>query len=768
MRSASEQPARAMAGIEPRDEHELRVWTPIAMWLAGSATIAVATVLPGDGSLHVAQLRGLAGVGLCAAIFTFVVFRRVSNRALYVLTNIFTALGSISVWLACLWSGGASSGFIEMYFFPVLYAAYFFRGRQAICQLVLVTALAASPELYDASLRGTQFPGHLLVLLAALWGMAVVVGLRKRRLLLAELRSREQALSDPLTGLHNLRSLREHASAHPPAQGTAVLVIDIDDFKSVNTACGHTGADELLREVAVELLELSAAGDCVARIGGDEFAVLVSRSSRADVEALAAGCGEAVQRAAARTGLAERVVSGSVGHAMWPEDGLTLSELLTVADRDMFSAKAGKRKAADAPVPRAKTATAATDQDREAPNAPVVAGPRLKLVASAPSAVREASRAGEAHGAHEAPGVRQTPLDVLERFDLVAARLRSLPLQATVAAVSWVGGAALTLIVMLLPGADRAHLSLALVLLACAAAVGMLVPVLGLLLGEIAYVASDALAVLAIAVGVYLTGATTSPLLPLVFVAVAFAAFFYTPRAAMLRLAGAVAVCASPFLYATSDARLQFIVPFVALGTTAGVLACIILYNKRELAQAAHVAREMAAHDPLTGLPNRRAFHDGVGRALELARRRATPLSLSVAMIDLDNFKRVNDTFGHAAGDLVLLAIARALNVATRPGDMVARIGGDEFALLARGVDASASHALGVRCVRAVEAAVRRAGYADCGVSATVGYALFPFHGTSLDMLLDAADSALMDAKTKGKRRVSCAAEASNAQLDAS
>src|SRR5271166_6439945 len=135
MRSASEQPARATSGIEPRDEHGLRVWTPIAMWLAGACTIALATVLPGDGTLQVAQLRGLAGVGVCAALFTFVVFRRASNRALYVLTNIFTALGSISVWLACFWSGGASSGFIAMYFFPALYAAYFFRTTLASTQL---------------------------------------------------------------------------------------------------------------------------------------------------------------------------------------------------------------------------------------------------------------------------------------------------------------------------------------------------------------------------------------------------------------------------------------------------------------------------------------------------------------------------------------------------------------------------------------------------------------------------------------------------------
>jgi diguanylate cyclase (GGDEF)-like protein len=724
-----------MSGVEPRDEHELRVWTPIAMWLAGSFTIGVATVLPHHGIMDIAQLRGLAGFGLCAAIFTSAVFRPASNRALYVLTNIFTALGSVTVWLACFWSGGVSSVFFELYFFPVLYAAYFFRTRHAACHLVLITALAASPTLYDASPRAAQFPGHLAVMVAALWGMAAVIGYRKRRLLIAEMTSREQALSDPLTGVGNLRSLRDRASLHPPAQGTGVLVIDIDDFKAVNTAYGHTGADELLRRVASELLEVADERDCVARIGGDEFAVLVTDRSRTEVEGLAARCVRAIHDAATGAGLDDHVLSGSVGHAIWPEGGLTLSELLATADREMFDAKASKRAGSEVPFPRETWAGAPAGPEPIASESPAVAGPRPRLVTKSPTA---------------AAGTPGKP-DPTPR----AGRRR--PPQAIAAAAAWMGAAATTLIVILLPGADSSHPQLAAAVIVGATAIGGLIILLGPVFGQIAYGTSDALAIPAIALAVYLTGGTTSPLLPLVFLAVAFAAYFYSSRGALLRLAGAVVVCGSPFLYASGDARVMFVLRFVALITTAAVLAGIILYNKRELAEAERVAREMATHDPLTGLPNRRAFHENVVRALELARGRGNPEPLSIAMIDLDDFKRVNDAFGHAAGDTVLLAIARGLSVATRPGDCVARIGGDEFALLARGVDASGTRALSVRCVSAVETAVARAGYSKCGVSATVGYALFPYHGITLDTLVDAADSALMDAKIKGKRQVSCA-----------
>ena len=314
----------------------------------------------------------------------------------------------------------------------------------------------------------------------------------------------------------------------------------------------------------------------------------------------------------------------------------------------------------------------------------------------------------------------------------------------------------MTLTVILLPYADTSHASLVLVMIAGAVAMGVFMVLFAPAIGDSAYASSDVLGVLSIAFGVYLTGGTTSPLLPLVFLQATFAAYFSPPRGALLRLLGVVLVCASPFTYAPDGAQLAFVVRVIAIVTTATVLVGIILYNKRELAQAEESSRELASHDPLTGLPNRRSFRRDVIRALRETGAGAG-LGLSIAIIDVDNFKRVNDLHGHAAGDELLTRIARALSGVTREADIVARIGGDEFALLAPGADASTAQMLGERCVEATETAVIEAGYAECDVSATVGYALFPQHGATFQELLQAADSALMNAKDRGKHMVASA-----------
>jgi diguanylate cyclase (GGDEF)-like protein len=729
MARSIEQPGAAIRGVQPRDEHELRVWTPIAMWLAGGCIIFVGTLLPGEATQHIAELRGLAAFGVLAAIFTFVVFRAASNEALYVLTNVFSALGAVSVWLAVLWTGGPSSGLTELYFFPALYDAYFFRPRDVVWHLVLNSLLALSPLLYAGSLQGTQFPGHIAMLVCCLWGMSAVVAYRKRRLLRAELTSRQLSLSDPLTGLHNLRSLRERAEQHPPGEGTAVLVIDIDDFKAINSEYGHTGADALLRRAAAELLAVSEEQDCVARIGGDEFAILMHRRTASEVRALAGDCVRAVGRARSRAGSGGRALSASVGYALAPEDGGTLSDLLDAADREMFYMKATRRR------------EGSTDAEDLAPD------PSARL--GRQSQPGTGQRVGPVHD--RSSEIRERP----RRAGRVRGWREARPPKSLAAATAWATASASTLLVIHLPGAESSHPALVAGLIAGAATVAAAMFLLAPALGEPAYLMSDVLAIPAIGLAVYFTGGTMSPLLPLIFLIVTFAAYFATPRGAVLRLLVVVALCASPFVYATGDARLQFLLRFVASATTAVVLVGIILYNRRKLAQAEAAALELASHDPLTGLPNRRAFRQCVTGALEAG---GDAGALSVAMIDLDNFKRVNDNYGHAAGDAVLQAIAAALSATVRPTDCLARVGGDEFALVAHGVDMPASRALGIRCVAAVEEAVERIGYADCGVSATVGCALHPHHGSSLDELLEAADAALMHAKDTGKRRVDLAA----------
>ena len=114
-------------------------------------------------------------------------------------------------------------------------------------------------------------------------------------------------------------------------------------------------------------------------------------------------------------------------------------------------------------------------------------------------------------------------------------------------------------VLILLPGADRSHSLLAVALSVWAALAGVLALAWGARGDEIGVRATSALAVPAIALGVYITGGTTSPLLPVVFLAVALTAYFGTPRAAMIRLAGAIVVSASPFLYSTADAQIAYV-----------------------------------------------------------------------------------------------------------------------------------------------------------------------------------------------------------------
>ncbi|WP_114809671.1 putative bifunctional diguanylate cyclase/phosphodiesterase [Paraburkholderia kururiensis] len=170
---------------------------------------------------------------------------------------------------------------------------------------------------------------------------------------------------------------------------------------------------------------------------------------------------------------------------------------------------------------------------------------------------------------------------------------------------------------------------------------------------------------------------------------------------------------------------------------------------KERMSSAESQLAWLANTDPLTHLPNRRAFYDELGTRLGVPVRQRTPLTLM--LVDLDNFKIVNDTLGHGAGDELLGAVARELKAAVGRHDLVSRIGGDEFAILAvdRG-SAQRSAALAARVVEHTRRAFRVADV-ELHVSASVGYSRYPDDAQRLADLVSSADTALYVAKSQGK-----------------
>jgi len=160
----------------------------------------------------------------------------------------------------------------------------------------------------------------------------------------------------------------------------------------------------------------------------------------------------------------------------------------------------------------------------------------------------------------------------------------------------------------------------------------------------------------------------------------------------------------------------------------------------------------MAYHDALTGLPNRRMFDDRLTLMVSQAQRDGQGIAL--ALLDLDHFKQVNDTLGHDAGDAMIIEAARRMQTVLRGGDTVARIGGDEFALLMSSpVQPPDLDQICLRLLQTFAEGVTLNGAATlCGIS--IGVALFPQDGRDTTQLYRAADQALYRAKSEGRRRV--------------
>jgi diguanylate cyclase (GGDEF)-like protein len=163
--------------------------------------------------------------------------------------------------------------------------------------------------------------------------------------------------------------------------------------------------------------------------------------------------------------------------------------------------------------------------------------------------------------------------------------------------------------------------------------------------------------------------------------------------------------------------------------------------------------RHQAIRDPLTGLYNRRHMEESLEREIRRATRRNA--SFGVVMLDLDHFKRLNDTYGHAAGDAILRRMGEFLKDHVRGEDIACRYGGEEFALIILDASLEDVHRIADTIrqdVKQLDATYQNHHIGPLTVS--LGVAAFPQHGTTIESLLQSADMALYRAKGEGRDRV--------------
>lgn len=173
-----------------------------------------------------------------------------------------------------------------------------------------------------------------------------------------------------------------------------------------------------------------------------------------------------------------------------------------------------------------------------------------------------------------------------------------------------------------------------------------------------------------------------------------------------------------------------------------------ITSRKIDQEQLAHIAH----HDTLTDLPNRLSFFKQFTQNLSLAKRQKS--RLAIMFVDLDDFKKINDNFGHAHGDAVLQETAKRMSACIRDSDVIGRIGGDEFLVLLADIDSEES---AVKVANKIQECLKKPfiieNHAE-QLSCSIGIALFPHHGTTEIEIAKNADKAMYEVKSKGKNGI--------------
>jgi diguanylate cyclase (GGDEF)-like protein len=322
---------------DPRDEGRLADLTSAGMWTTSGLVGAAMFLLPGSPHEHLAVGLAVAGVAVLWGLTSLLLYVRRWTMSLG--ARALVTAGAAPVVAAAIWASGGASSFLDpLLLFTALFVAYFFPPRLAWPLVGLYVLVYATPLLYDPRALDVVFPARTCAFAVAIAGQAIVMQLLKRRLLHAEARQRVMAERDPLTALYNRRSFDaalDRALRGP--DGTALVLFDFDAFKTINDEHGHPAGDAVLRTIAEACDAVVREGDCLARIGGDEFALVAPGARSAGVARIVASLEEAIDTADFPAGLP--AARASFAWAVAPTDAATADELLECADRRLLDRK---------------------------------------------------------------------------------------------------------------------------------------------------------------------------------------------------------------------------------------------------------------------------------------------------------------------------------------------------------------------------------------------------------------------------------------------
>ncbi|SCL23472.1 diguanylate cyclase (GGDEF) domain-containing protein [Micromonospora rhizosphaerae] len=274
---------------------------------------------------------GTAGLWAARTVTTKAAGYRVSFAIL--LVTLIVASSSVH------WDGGAASpaalGFVTTAVFVASYMPH-------LRLMIALEALTVGSYLAVAVTGEPTRPGHLFIYVAAMVVLISVCSTQARKLARQRSQLRSLATLDPLTGALNRRGLAEFTEPlfrRRCRPGPSILCLDLDDFKLVNDRLGHAAGDELLRWIVAATREVLRAEDAIARVGGDEFVVVLVDADEATARTVMTRIDAAVR---ARAGV-------SIGAASAPRDGGTLQTLMQVADQRLYRVKQERRRAANPP-----------------------------------------------------------------------------------------------------------------------------------------------------------------------------------------------------------------------------------------------------------------------------------------------------------------------------------------------------------------------------------------------------------------------------------